>query len=141
MKTVLVFLVLVSSAFAGCKQKSAIDSAKEAAAVSATESWLKLVDAAQYEQSWDNAASVFRTAVSRADWAKMLQGVRAPLGKLISRSLVSREYTTTLPGAPDGEYVVIRFESSFENKKAGVETVTPAMDKDGVWRVSGYFIK
>ena len=40
-----------------------------------------------------------------------------------------------------GEYVVIQFETSFENKKAAVETVTPMMDKDGIWRVSGYYIK
>jgi ribosomal protein S17E len=41
----------------------------------------------------------------------------------------------------NGVYVVIEFESSFENKKSAVETVTPMMDKDGKWRVSGYYIK
>lgn len=30
---------------------------------------------------------------------------------------------------------------SFRNKKAAIETVTPALDEDGRWRVSGYFIK
>jgi len=50
-------------------------------------------------------------------------------------------YTTTLPGAPDGEHVVIQFDSSFTNKKTAVETITPMFDKDGVWRVSGYYIK
>jgi hypothetical protein len=45
-----------------------------------------------------------------------------------------------LPGAPDGEYVVIQFESSFEKKKSAVETVTPMLEKDGKWRVSGYYI-
>ena len=28
-----------------------------------------------------------------------------------------------------------------ENKKNGIETVTPMKDKDGEWRVSGYFVK
>lgn len=27
------------------------------------------------------------------------------------------------------------------NKKSAIETVTPMMDKDGKWRVSGYYIK
>jgi hypothetical protein len=45
------------------------------------------------------------------------------------------------PGAPDGKYVVIRYETSFRNKKAATETVTPMLDADGRWRVSGYFIK
>lgn len=56
-------------------------------------------------------------------------------------ALKSQRYRTTLPGAPDGEYVVIQFKASFENKKAAVETVTPLLDKDGQWRVSGYFMK
>ena len=33
------------------------------------------------------------------------------------------------------------FDAQFENKAAAVETVTPMREKDGSWRVSGYFIK
>ncbi|HWN92533.1 MAG TPA: DUF4019 domain-containing protein, partial [Verrucomicrobiae bacterium] len=47
----------------------------------------------------------------------------------------------TLPGAPDGEYVVIQYETAFENKASAVETITPMLDKDGSWRISGYYIK
>jgi hypothetical protein len=60
---------------------------------------------------------------------------------LISRKLKSKKYTTSLPGAPDGKYVVIQYETSFEHKKSAIETVTPMLDKDGKWRVSGYYIK
>jgi len=66
---------------------------------------------------------------------------REPLGKLISRKVANALYTTSLPGLPDGQYVVIQFNTSFENKKSGIETVTPMVDKDGRWRVSGYYIK
>lgn len=52
-----------------------------------------------------------------------------------------RTYSTTLPGAPDGEYVVILYDTSFENKKSAVETVTQMIDKDGNWHVAGYYIK
>ena len=70
-----------------------------------------------------------------------MQAARKPLGKLILRKVQTKIYKTALPGAPDGEYVVIQFETSFENKKTAIETVTPMMDKDGKWRVSGYYIK
>ncbi|MGD8439591.1 MAG: DUF4019 domain-containing protein, partial [Holophagae bacterium] len=83
----------------------------------------------------------FRNAVSQEQWAKAAEAVRQPLGKLASRELKSAEFTTTLPGAPDGEYVVIQFTSTFENKTSAVETVTPMKDPNGSWRVSGYFIK
>jgi hypothetical protein len=46
-----------------------------------------------------------------------------------------------LPGAPDGEYVVIQYESQFESKKAAIETVTPRLEKDGSWKAAGYYIK
>jgi hypothetical protein len=46
-----------------------------------------------------------------------------------------------LPGAPDGKYVVVQFDTSFQRKKSALETVTPMMEKDGKWRVSGYYIK
>jgi hypothetical protein len=35
----------------------------------------------------------------------------------------------------------VQFDTSFERKSAAVETVTPMIDPDGRWRVSGYFIK
>jgi hypothetical protein len=50
----------------------------------------------------------------------MLEATRTPLGKIISRTVKSAVYTTNLPGAPDGQYVVIQYESSFEHKKAAI---------------------
>ena len=51
------------------------------------------------------------------------------------------QYAESLPGAPDGEYVVILFKTSFEGKAEAVETVTPMRDADGEWRVAGYYIR
>jgi hypothetical protein len=70
-----------------------------------------------------------------------MQGARQPLGKLVSREFKSTHYTTSAPGAPDGQYVIIQYNTSFENKKSAVETVTPMLEQDGKWRVSGYYIK
>ena len=46
----------------------------------------------------------------------------------------------SVPGMPDGEYLIIQFDSDFENKKGVVETVT-TMKEDGVWKPMGYFIR
>ncbi len=48
---------------------------------------------------------------------------------------------TSLPGVPDGDYVVIQYEASFENKRSAVETITPVLDEDGAMRVAGYYIR
>jgi Protein of unknown function (DUF4019) len=42
-----------------------------------------------------------------------------------------------VPGAPDGRYVILKYATSFENKKDSVETVTTVFDNDGKWRVAG----
>jgi hypothetical protein len=113
----------------------------EDAAQPAAESWLKLVDDGKYEASWDEAAKLFRDAVTKEQWAQAARGARGPLGKLVSRKVKSRQYTETVPGAPDGKYVIIQYDTSFERKASAVETVTPMLDPDGTWRVSGYYIR
>ncbi len=107
----------------------------------ASDTWLKLIDNNQYAKSWEIAAELFKNFVSEDQWNQSLNAVRKTLGKVIERTVKSKQYTTTLPGAPDGEYVVIQYATSFENKKSAIETVTPMLDKDGKWRVSGYYIK
>lgn len=116
-------------------------SENEKVAVASAEKWLSLVDAEKYAESWTESAEFFRNAVTQDQWKSAAKAVRQPLGKLISRRVKSTAYKTSLPGAPEGQYVVIQFESSFGNKKTAIETITPMKDPDGKWRVSGYFIK
>jgi hypothetical protein len=105
------------------------------------EAWLSLVDDQSYAASWDTAASLFKAAISQEKWQAAAQTARAPFGQMKSRTLKSATTTTTLPGAPDGDYVVFQFNTSFEQKAAAVETVTAIKEKDGAWHVGGYFIK
>lgn len=131
------FLLLLVPATSGlADDKEAIGKAQGAASA-----WLALADRAKYGESWDAAASLFKAAVTRADWERMVKGVRAPLGPVKSRTLKSATFSRTVPGGPDGEYVTIQFDTKFENKAGAVETVTPMHEKDGSWRVSGYYIK
>jgi hypothetical protein len=110
-------------------------------AVKAAEAWVALLDAGKYDQSWKQAAPVFQTGIKQADWRKAVGSVRKPLGKPISRKLVSEQETPVPGGGPEGMYVVIQFHTDFEQKKGATETITPWRDKDGRWRVSGYYIK
>jgi hypothetical protein len=141
---VVLFVLVAALAFFICKQSwlSADDHSQQVSrAQAAADVWLKLVDEGEYGKSWVEAAAYFKRAVTEAKWRQSLNAVRTPLGKLRSRVVQSQTYSTSLPGAPDGEYVVIQYKSSFEHKKIAMETVTPMKDKDGEWRVSGYFIK
>lgn len=68
-------------------------------------------------------------------WDQRVAAVREPLGKVVSIRLKTAHYATSLPGAPDGKYVVLKYASSFQNKNSAVETVTPMLDSDEGWHV------
>jgi len=100
----------------------------EQLAQQSADAWLALVDSGKYADSWQEASQLFKAAVTKEKWQDALRAGRNPLGKMLSRKLKSAAYKTTLPGAPDGEYVVIQYESSFEHKqsphgRAGAETI------------------
>jgi len=142
-KLSLIFLILVvlqSICFAQ-EIQTKIDETKKIAAIKVADAWLKLVDEKKYGESYEQAAIIFKTVVTRESWEQTLNGILPSFGKIISRELISATYKTSLPGAPDGEYFVITFMTSFENKEDSLETVAPMKDYDGVWRVSGYYIK
>ena len=120
---------------------AAQNSQNEKAAVASAEKWLTVVDKGKYADSWQEAAVFFKNAVTKEQWEQSMQSFRKPLGRLVSRKVQSAVFRTSLPGTPDGKYMVITFETVFENKTSAIETVTPMFDKDGKWRVSGYFIK
>jgi hypothetical protein len=139
MKTLAAFAFLIASLLAS--PATAADDDAVAQAQGGAKQWLALVDHGQYPQSWEEAASVFQAAVAKPTWVATVKAVRSPLGALKSRQLKSATFTRTLPGAPSGDYVVIQYDTDFENKAAAIETVTPMRDKDGRWRVSGYYIR
>jgi len=115
--------------------------AKREAAEQTARSWLALVDHGDYGQSWQEAASLFQSKITKADWEKALNQARAPLGAAGNRTLMGSMYQTDLPNVPKGEYVVIQYKTAFTGSGPVIETVTPMLDKDGKWRVSGYFVK
>jgi hypothetical protein len=111
------------------------------AAEAAAKSWLTLVDRQRYRESWDSAAAVFRSAISKTKWDQAVQQARGPFEPFGERKLQSATYTTSLPHAPPGQYVVLQYEAQTAGKRTVIETVTPMKESDGTWRVSGYYIR
>ena len=140
MKNILLYMTLATMVgLSGCRSSG--NPQAEADAVASAEAWRALVDSGRYAESWEKASGFFQGAVGKERWIQTMQAARKPFGKNLSRKLRSARYRTALPGAPDGEYVVIQFKASFKHKKSAVETITPSLDQDGQWRVSGYYMK
>jgi hypothetical protein len=124
-------LLAAGVAYAGDQESAAIEAANE---------WIALLDAGDFRTSWERSALLFQNAVSASQWEASVTAARRPFGKFVSREVLSAEFKRSLPGAPDGQYVVIQYRSAFEKKQAAVETVTPMLE-EGDWKISGYYIK
>ncbi|HUG92910.1 MAG TPA: DUF4019 domain-containing protein [Planctomycetaceae bacterium] len=112
---------------------------KLSAATLAALIWLAMVDGKEYDVAWEGTAEVLKV-YSAAVWERAVQPVRDKAGALKSRRLASHQFLTTLPGMAEGEYVILGYESEFENFKGARESVTLIRDEDGRWRVAGYHI-
>jgi hypothetical protein len=112
------------------------DDAREAA-----EDWLALIDAEDYAASWEAAARSFQSAVTAETWAAQLAAGRAQVGAAEERELAHTQPLTDPPGAPPGEYVQLRYDSTFGGAGRVTENVVLVRDGDRGWRVAGYFIQ
>lgn len=127
-------------ALAGFTAHAAGQSDVEPAQAAAT-LWLGTVDSGAYGYGWDDSAEIFQRSVSRAEWEKGAASARGPLGAVKARKLRSATPTRKLPNAPEADYVLIYYDTQFENRANSVEVITPMKEKDGTWRVAGYYIR
>ena len=117
------------------------DKKSEKQAVESAKFWLSKVDNGNYSESWNMAGEYFQNTIQEDRWFAAMKASRDPLGKVLFRKIKSTSYLTEIDGAPDGEYFIIEFDVSYTNKKTAIETVTPIKEKDGAWKVVGYYIK
>lgn len=134
------FTLVLSAAFLFCGAARAANAPEVDAAQAAAQNWLAVADPGNYARTWDDAAKLFQHGVSKEEWVRVASALRPPLGKVASRKLKSGQYSKSLPGLPEGDYVVVQYDTEFEKRSKSVETVTLLREADGAWRVAGYFI-
>ena len=132
----LILIILLIPAFIFSQNKKENKKAQMAAT-----NWMAQIDKGEYLESWDNAAQYFQNQILQDRWSAALKASRGPLGNSTSRNINSSEFRSELPGAPDGNYYILTYNSSFENKASAIETITLTKGIDGKWRAVGYYIK
>jgi len=136
-------IAIVVTALAGRGVAAAADEEIDTSeAMGVANQWLALVDAGRGRDAYGAAAESFQKGIEeQLKWEVAVDTVRNTLGGVVGRKLRSAHYTRTLPGAPEGEYVLIYFDTRFEKKALATELVTCEREKDGIWRVGGYWVK
>jgi hypothetical protein len=134
-------LVCALVLLAGAPNRGRADDEAVAQARVAAKAWLAQLHDHEYDQAWEAAGELLKAAVSQEEWSKKWSVTLGPLGRVASSAVRSSEYSTTMPGAPDGEYVVVQFDTTFENKQTALENLVMKKQSGGSWRVEGYRIK
>jgi len=117
------------------------DSEKGEEATAAAAQFLDLLDAGEYERSWQISASLMKEKVTQEEWVDKLTRIRSISGPLLERTQKRMSFNTAAKDSPEGEYILMFFDSSFEVQKSAKEQVTLMLEEDNVWRVAGYFVK
>jgi len=106
----------------------------------AAEQWIVLVDDGQYDESWKEAAKSFQQWITSDEWQKKAAADRTQMGHRTSRKLKELKASNSAKGMAAGQYVYVKYQSTFENKKTATETITTVLEGDGVWRVASYTV-
>jgi DNA-binding CsgD family transcriptional regulator len=102
----------------------------------AASAFLALLDAGKWQESWAATGQSFQSLNTVAAWQAASEQARVPLGRMLSRQLLSAE---DVPAPPKG-YQMVRFRTDFENKRGATETVS--LDREGgSWKVVGVYIE
>jgi len=111
------------------------------AADTAAQAWLALVDKGRVAESWDEAALTLQLAVTKAKWVEAVKKARGSYEPFGARRQIMARYTTDLPNASQGQYVLFQYETSVSGDRQVVETVVPVLEGKRGWRISGYFVR
>lgn len=133
--------MVVAAALFAAQPAMAQETRELAAAKVAAESWLKRMDAGDDAGTWDSSAAALRSEMSKSAWKMLITAVHWPLGDFKSRKLKSATLQKASAAKPGPDKVVIDYVSQYENKAEVQETITTVLEKDSVWKVSGYNIK
>ncbi len=105
---------------------------------------LTLLDGGKYAEAWESAVPCFQRSMSKEEWVAQLKKIRQPLGRVISRKVISMTFPSklrSLQEAAVGTRWERKFITSFDGQRTAVETVTFALQPNGEWRPISYLMR
>ena len=128
----LVWLVLSAGSFPAWAISAPDQAARDTAL-----NWLAIVDTGQYSKAWNAYPPRIKAGRLEENFKGWMRARRFPLGHAKTRQFLKITHTHRLNGAPDGDYQLIAFKTSFERKAVALEEVV-LTSETGHWQVSGY---
>jgi len=130
---------LFLAALTGCQVGGDSAEKSKADATNAASQWLAMIDNGKYADAWNGAADAIKKMGNQDQFAQVMRAQREPMGKLTTRTLEASQYATNPPNFPPGEYVELKYKTSFQNAPSAEELLQLVKTPDGSWKVGAYF--
>jgi hypothetical protein len=102
--------------------------------------YLGYLDQGRFADSYAYTGLLMRNQLDPQTYAAKIENMRSGVGALQGRQLIDANLVNSVPGAPEGQYIVVHYHANYLNLNDAVDTITLAFQK-GYWRVIGYYIK
>lgn len=105
------------------------------------------MDAENYAQSWEQASPALKSKITKHQWVDKARQAHDHLGKLESRGTPTvRYFRKNPPNWTPGEYepvvaAQVLYDSKFADLSSAKEICALILEKNGQWRVAGYFVR
>lgn len=101
------------------------------------EEWLSLMDDANYEVAWDQGTEALQQSVSAAQFTKLAEVRRKPLGHVVGRVQTAAVDLSALPDGREGAFKLYVYRTKFASGAEIEETVVVEADSDE-WGILNY---
>jgi hypothetical protein len=103
-------------------------------------SYLELLDQGKFQEAWHSTNLLFQALNDQQKWEEKTRAVRNAYGLSNGREIRKASYRSSYRNAPDGDYFIIQYNSVFEHKLKGIETVVLQCTADKACTVIDYVI-
>jgi len=85
--------------------------------------YLELLDQYRFGETWQEMSTLFQALGNQNHWQRRQKIIRSTYGSLVSRQFYRIDYRQSYSLSPDGQYVIVQFKSSYQNKAETIESV------------------
>lgn len=136
MRTLILTLTMIILLFAPAVMA---EETPEESALRAAESFLSLINEKSIDLAYLSTDPYLQAVNPQELWVRSIGAQRTFYGERTGTSIRAVNTKETLFRHPDGSYVSIIFESTFERKSYSIERLEMVLGIDGTWRVAEYF--
>jgi hypothetical protein len=111
---------------------------EQAEARASAEQVLSQLDRGDWRSAWESSSESLKTSANLSQFVAGVQSTRVAFGTPVSRAAKGFNFTTSIEGAPTGEYAIVFFNTGFSGAGQVEEQVVLAQE-GGRWRLAGYW--